>query len=217
MCFYANLRNFFFFFLLQRKSGNFSFGLLGLDWCENPLVDVSKIMESEDCSDKIFIKLDLWPLDWSNLPEITLDTDTQPVWLGDNNIPLAFYGWAVNYTEEDYEESSSLEQSEARFVAWKQSRSTGLARFYGSLSKWKKYIKRSNNTVIILKSFSYPFHSLISIHDDAPLSINLQDLFFCKYKWVVKDCKTCCQHKVVKTAQSKSCMLAYMTSCLVCR
>lgn len=204
-----------FFFLLQRKSGNFSFGLLGLDWCENPLVDVSKIMESEDCSDKIFIKLDLWPLDWSNLPEITLDT--QPVWLGDNNIPLAFYGWAVNYTEEDYEESSSLEQSVARFVAWKQSRSTGLARFYGSLSKWKKYIKRSNNTVIILKSFSYPFHSLISIHDDAPLSINLQDLFFCKYKWVVKDCKTCCQHKVVKTAQSKSCMLAYMTSCLVCR
>lgn len=215
MCFYANLRNFFFFFLLQRKSGNFSFGLLGLDWCENPLVDVSKIMESEDCSDKIFIKLDLWPLDWSNLPEITLDT--QPVWLGDNNIPLAFYGWAVNYTEEDYEESSSLEQSVARFVAWKQSRSTWLARFYGSLSKWKKYIKRSNNTVIILKSFSYPFHSLISIHDDAPLSINLQDLFFCKYKWVVKDCKTCCQHKVVKTAQSKSCMLAYMTSCLVCR
>lgn len=215
MCFYANLRNFFFFFFLQRKSGNFSFGLLGLDWCENPLVDVSKIMESEDCSDKIFIKLDLWPLDWSNLPEITLDT--QPVWLGDNNIPLAFYGWAVNYTEEDYEESSSLEQSVARFVAWKQSRSTGLARFYGSLSKWKKYIKRSNNTVIILKSFSYPFHSLISIHDDAPLSINLQDLFFCKYKWVVKDCKTCCQHKVVKTAQSKSCMLAYMTSCLVCR
>lgn len=215
MCFYANLRNFFFFFLLQRKSGNFSFGLLGLDWCENPLVDVSKIMESEDCSDKIFIKLDLWPLDWSNLPEITLDT--QPVWLGDNNIPLAFYGWAVNYTEEDYEESSSLEQSVARFVAWKQSRSTGLARFYGSLSKWKKYIKRSNNTVIILKSFSYPFHSLISIHDDAPLSINLQDLLFCKYKWVVKDCKTCCQHKVVKTAQSKSCMLAYMTSCLVCR
>lgn len=204
-----------FFFLLQRKSGNFSFGLLGLDWCENPLVDVSKIMESEDCSDKIFIKLDLWPLDWSNLPEITLDT--QPVWLGDNNIPLAFYGWAVNYTEEDYEESSSLEQSVARFVAWKQSRSTGLARFYGSLSKWKKYIKRSNNTVIILKSFSYPFHSLISIHDDAPLSINLQDLLFCKYKWVVKDCKTCCQHKVVKTAQSKSCMLAYMTSCLVCR
>lgn len=203
-----------FFFLLQRKSGNFSFGLLGLDWCENPLVDVSKIMESEDCSDKIFIKLDLWPLDWSNLPEITLDTDTQPVWLGDNNIPLAFYGWAVNYTEEDYEESSSLEQSVARFVAWKQSRSTGLARFYGSLSKWKKYIKRSNNTVIILKSFSYPFHSLISIHGDAPLSINLQDLFFCKYKWVVKDC---CQHKVVKTAQSKSCMLAYMTSCLVCR
>lgn len=217
MCFYANLRNFFFFFLLQRKSGNFSFGLLGLDWCENPLVDVSKIMESEDCSDKIFIKLDLWPLDWSNLPEITLDTDTQPVWLCDNNIPLAFYGWAVNYTEEHYEESSSLEQSVARFVAWKQSRSTGLARFYGSLSKWKKYIKRSNNTVIILKSFSYPFHSLISIHDDAPLSINLQDLFFCKYKWVVKDCKTCCQHKVVKTAQSKSCMLAYMTSCLVCR
>lgn len=82
-------------------------------------------MESEDCSHKIFIKLDLWPLDWSNLPEITLDTDTQPVWLCDNNIPSAFYGWAVNYIEEDYEESSSLEQSVARFVAWKQSRSTG--------------------------------------------------------------------------------------------
>lgn len=159
MCFYANLRNFFFFFFFtSKKIWKLLIWFVGFGLVWKPLSRcIYKIMESEDCSHKIFIKLDLWPLDWSNLPEITLDTDTQPVWLCDNNIPSAFYGWAVNYIEEDYEESSSLEQSVARFVAWKQSRSTGLARFYGSLSKWKKYIKRSNNTVIIFKKLFVPF------------------------------------------------------------